>query len=1127
MDYINMTKEELIQENQRLRSDLAHLQDSEITALNNMQVFPLIQPSNSTTVPDLFCRFSPDFKFTLVNEAFTQSYKREREDFIGQTIVSMLDEEYQEKIINILLSLSPNNPVASVEYTWTDVNSQTRWLRWKARAIFDKNYSLIEYHAVGREVTEQKKAEEQIQHRLRIEQTIAQASKLLMGSEEADMNEILKIIGETMAVNRVYIFELRDNNLKFDNTFEWCDAHTTSVIADLQDLDTEVFAWGLRQLLNGDRTFISDISSLPPEALCEKESMEMQGIYAALFVPINGIDANLLGYIGFDDTEKCRIWKEEDTQCLKLLAELLGVYWERQRMEKELRASAVKFQTLAETAPAIIFVLKPPFEDAKLLYINNGYSLASGYSKEDAFNKNYWDFVHPDYRVMLYERAWDRLHGKIVPSNYDVKLLNRMQENLWGDFSMATIDWDGTPAIIGVIYDITERKVMEEKLRQSRDELESRVKERTAELELLNEKLQQEVAKCQQAEAELILSETRYRAIVQDQSEMIIRFLPDYTITFVNTAYCLYSGKNIEDLIGENAILNIYEEDQAEIMTKFDSLNLDYLEFVHTFRSMRTDGNISWQEWTARAIINGQEIIEIQAVGRDVSARKIAEQALKRSEANFRALAETSPVLIYVYSEGRFLYFNSMLETITCVPGEELFQMDPMQLFHPDCREMVTKNAIARQKGENIPPYEVSMINKSGQQIWGYLYADIIDYERQKAVMGIVVDITERKKMEEDLLQTSKLDSLGILAGGIAHDFNNILTVISGNISLSKMIVDDHDELLEILTEVEKAAFQARDLTQQLLTFSKGGAPIKETSTIQELLRDSASFVLRGSNVSCNYSIDDDLWPVSIDKGQISQVIYNFIINADQAMPDGGSMQLLAENINAGPDIPLSLTAGHYIKISIKDEGIGIAEKYLGKIFDPYFTTKQKGHGLGLATCYSIIKKHDGDIKVHSGLDIGTTMDVYLPAFPDQLVEVNNLSSVVLSGQGKILIMDDESAVRETLGKMLRHLGYTTGLAIDGLNAIHLYIIAQQANEPYDAVIMDLTVAGGMGGKEAIKKLLEIDAGAKVIVSSGYFNDPVMADYKKYGFCGVLPKPYEINAVNKLLYELINRKEAV
>ncbi len=1126
MDYIHMTRDELIQENKRLRSELVQLQGGEMITLNIMTDESFSQKTPYMIWPELYCRFSPDLKFTFVNEAF-MDFSDGNEELIGQGVLPLIDEEYHTQIINTLLSLSPGKPVAAAEYTWIDADRNLRWRRWKVQAIFDPNDNLTEYHALGRDITEHKEVEEQFLYRLKIEHAMAQASKLLVGSEEADISQILKIIGEAIAVNRAYIFEFRDENRKIDNTFEWCDAETESQQINLQNLDTELFSWGLRKLMRGETIVIKDRSTLPSDANGEKVSMELQDIYADLVVPINGIDKNLLGYIGFDVTKNPRSWTEEDIKCLSMLAEMLGAYWERKRIEKELQASESKFRTLADMAPAMIYVWSQSVEDSPLRYLNNGYQAISGYSKEDTLNKNVWDFIHPHFRELAKTRGLARLQGDKVPSPYEIEFLTQSGEGRWASLFAKAIEWEGKPAVMGLIYDITDRKQMEEELRQARDELEKRVIERTAELVIVNEKLQNEVAERQQAEAELILSETRYRAIVEDQSELVIRMLPDATITFVNEAYCRYFGKKSEDLIGKHAISTIYKEDRNQVFAKLNLLGMGYLEDSHTLRAVRADGKICWQEWTGRAIVRNQDIIELQAVGRDVNERKMAEEALQRSEANFRKLAETAPALIYVYSAGRLLYVNSMLEKVTKLSREQLLRMNmnPMDLFNDDYRELTIKNTIARQKGEKIPPYEVGMTNESGQQMFGYLYADTIVYEGQPAILGLVVDITERKKMEEDLLQASKLESLGILAGGIAHDFNNILTVISGNISLAKIIIDADNEVTEVLTEVEKAAFQARDLTQQLLTFSKGGAPIKETASIQELLRESASFVLRGSNVNCNYAISDDLWAVSIDKGQISQVISNLIINADQAMPYGGSIQLSAENLHS-TEIPPSLKATNCIKISIQDEGVGIAEKYQAKIFDPYFTTKQKGHGLGLTTCYSIIKKHDGDISVSSSLGIGTTVNIYLPAFPDQVVEINDMPSLVLSGQGKILIMDDETVVRETLGKMLRRLGYTTGFAADGLNAIHQYQTAQQTNEPYDAVLMDLTIAGGMGGKDAVKKLLEIDSAAKVIVSSGYSNDPVMAEYKKYGFSGVLPKPYEIQAVNQLLYDLIVKQEA-
>lgn len=1125
MDYYKMSKDELIQEILHLRSRLDQMQDNEFTLSANVKEGHIIQSSPNKVQSELFIRFSPDLKYTFVNQAYTYFLKQKRGAFIGSNVIASLPAEYQQKALDLLQTLSPVNPVATVEYTWLSNAGKTRWRRWTVRAIFDEKDSLIEYHAVGRDVTEHKAAEEEINQRLKIEHAITRTSKLLVGTEAADLNEMLKIIGEAMAVNRVYIFEFHDDMRKMTNTYEWCDANTPSVIEGLHNMDTEVFAWGLRHFLSGNNIVIADRNALPIDSGGEKQSMEEQGIYAALLVPITGIENNFLGYIGFDDTQQSRLWKDEDIQCLNMLAEMLGAYWERKKMEKALQVSEIRFRTLSETAPANIFVWEPNNENS-LLYLNTGYTSISGYSKEEALAKNYWEFVHPDYRDILKIKGQARLRGENVPDHYEIKFIDKNGADLYGDVTVNTIEWDGKPAVIGVICDITERKQMEEHLQLAHDELETRVRERTSELLLVNKKLRQEIAERQQVEQDLLLSETRYRAIIENQAEMVVRALPDGSITFVNEAYCSYFGKNAAELMGQSITALFYEEDKGEVLNKLNQLSMDCMEDNLTLRAIRADGSICWQEWNCRAIVKDQENIEIQAVGRDVNERIMAEEALQRSEANFRKLAETSPALIPVYNEEGFLYVNSTFEKIMGYSREDLLQMSPWEPIHPDFRETAKINYFARQNGVKVPPYEILIQCKSGQQIWGYLYADTIDYEGQTATLGMIVDITERKRMEEDLLQASKLDSLGILAGGIAHDFNNILTVISGNVSLAKMIMKTDDEVADILSEVEQAALQARDLTQQLLTFSKGGAPIKETASIKELLQESCNFVLRGSNVICNYYIADDLWPVSIDKGQINQVISNLIINADQAMPEGGVIQLSAINISSDSDLPPSLKPADYIKIAIIDQGIGIVEKHLDKIFDPYFTTKQKGHGLGLATCYSIIKKHDGDINIISSIGIGTTVTVYLPALPDHVVELKNSPGYDLRGQGKILIMDDEVSVRETLGKMLQRLGYTISTAADGQKAINLYQNAIYSNEPYDAVMMDLTIAGGMGGKEAVKRLLEMDPEAKVIVSSGYSNDPVMAEYKNFGFCGVLPKPYEIQAVNQILHGLIKRQEA-
>jgi two-component system cell cycle sensor histidine kinase/response regulator CckA len=315
-------------------------------------------------------------------------------------------------------------------------------------------------------------------------------------------------------------------------------------------------------------------------------------------------------------------------------------------------------------------------------------------------------------------------------------------------------------------------------------------------------------------------------------------------------------------------------------------------------------------------------------------------------------------------------------------------------------------------------------------------------------------------------------------------------------------------------------------LTLQLLTFSKGGAPVKKTSSIPDLLRDSVWFALSGSNVRCDLSIPGDLWPVEIDEGQISQVIHNLIINADQAMPSGGVIKVRAENVLVSPEHKLgaSLIGKRLVRLSVEDQGIGIPEENISKVFDPYFTTKPKGSGLGLASCYSILKNHGGFVTVDSEMGKGTTFHVYLPAASTKEASQRQVTDTPIPGKGSVLVMDDEEILRNFVAEVLYYLGYEVQLARHGLEAIELYGRAKEDGRPFDCVLMDLTIPGAMGGKEAIQKLLEIDPNVTAVVSSGYCDDPVMADYERYGFRGVAAKPYDAAQLSEVLRRVIARR---
>ncbi len=397
--------------------------------------------------------------------------------------------------------------------------------------------------------------------------------------------------------------------------------------------------------------------------------------------------------------------------------------------------------------------------------------------------------------------------------------------------------------------------------------------------------------------------------------------------------------------------------------------------------------------------------------------------------------------------------------------------------------------------------------------------------DRSNGRIGAVVvfrDVTEKRRLDEERQKADKLESLGVVAGGIAHDFNNLLTAILGNISLALLQGVD-PEAGERLGAAKRATNRAQELAQQLLTFARGGAPVKQTASISQLLRDTLSLSLHGSKAMCEFHVADNLWPVDIDPGQISQVINNIAVNADQAMPAGGILRVQAENFELAADsVSLGLHAGRWVKISVQDQGIGIPEEYLKKIFDPYFTTKPKGSGLGLATAYSIVKNHHGLIAVDSKPGEGSTFTICLPASENELHEKKTTTPVPKApGPARVLVLDDEEAICMLVTCALEPLGYEVTETNDGTQAIAAYEKAMKEGRPYDLFISDLTIPGGMGGQETIKRLLEIDPDIRAIVSSGYANDPVMSRHEDYGFSGMIAKPYEIDALGRKVAEVL------
>jgi len=384
--------------------------------------------------------------------------------------------------------------------------------------------------------------------------------------------------------------------------------------------------------------------------------------------------------------------------------------------------------------------------------------------------------------------------------------------------------------------------------------------------------------------------------------------------------------------------------------------------------------------------------------------------------------------------------------------------------------------------------------------------------------------VQREARLHEELQRASKLESLGLLAGGLAHDFNNLLTVVMGNLSLVRLDSSLGADSAEALRDAEKASLAARDLTQQLLTFAKGGAPIRAAVALPDVVREVAEFVLRGSNVRCRFDIPDGVWSANVDRSQIGQVVQNIAINALQAMPGGGLLDIALANTEVGSEFAGILAAGRYVRLTLTDHGTGIPEADLPKIFFPYFTTKRMGSGLGLATVYSIVKKHHGHVIAESTLGQGTTFRVWLPAAEDAAAPGEKAAARPPSAPpfpARVLVMDDEPAIRRLGTAILERMGHQVVAVADGAEAVRTYVQARAEGRRFDLAILDLTIPGGMGGLEALQQILASDPEARAIVSSGYSHDSVLADFRSHGFRGRIVKPFEVaeftRAVNEVL----------
>lgn len=786
------------------------------------------------------------------------------------------------------------------------------------------------------------------------------------------------------------------------------------------------------------------------------------------------------------------------------------------------------YRELYEFSPLMYFIIDSEYH---VLSVNKKGAEVLGYKHDELIGQQVLDVFHTDDKKLVHNQLKKCLKEPKKIHSWEFRKIHKDGKMLWVKESARVISENGRSFVFIICEDISAQKKAEEDVK---------------------EKLF-EVAK-----------KNRYEKIISAVTRSVHSSI-DINEVFENAVQTIHENIKSADILGiflvegRNAVIKAHRGYSEWIIKKIKEIpypkgftwktiidgeplycsdtendtvigpagkkvgTKSYVALPIKFKN-ETIGSINIHSYKKHAF-NQEDINLFNIVAQQIEvAIKNAKQAeeLRESEERYRTLYDQSPVGVFIFNmDMKITDSNERLSEILKLSSEDISALELNDLMDQKFTHIFEKTL----KGHPAHYENFYLTSSNNVELWlSVSAAPLTDADGNiLGGMAVVEDITRRKNMEERLRKSQKLESLGILAGGIAHDFNNLLTSIMGNLSVAKTSAKIDEELRGLFQDAEDATDRASDLISQLLTFSKGGPPVKKlVSNVGEFVSEIAKFTVTGSKARCEFNIDDDLWNVEVDQGQFSQVIENLVINAQHAMPDGGTIKISISNTIIKKTNKLYLGHGNHIIITIEDNGLGIPVKNLHKIFDPYFTTKEKGHGLGLFSVYSIIKNHQGQIDVQSKPGVGTKFHIYLPANERTLRRVSRPEKKISQGKGRILLMDDEELIKKATGRMLKKMGYEVEYASDGVEAINKYVQAKD-DSPFDLVIMDITIPGGMGGGEAIKILRSIDPDIKAVVSSGYSNDPVMSDYKKFGFKDIVKKPYRLEVLSDTIENALNR----
>jgi len=756
--------------------------------------------------------------------------------------------------------------------------------------------------------------------------------------------------------------------------------------------------------------------------------------------------------------------------------------------EEKIRQSEAKYRNLFESSTDGIFILDL---DGNFIDVNTTAYTRLGYTKEEMLALHISKLDHPAFASRIPERLTQiREHGFAV---FESAHLRKDGTAMPVEINSRLIAYEGRTVYFSVIRDITDRK-----------KAESALKESERRLRTLIDAIPDAV----------VFKDTAGRHIIANKAnEELFGLSPE-----------MLTGKMVEDILPRE-LAAICRRNDEDVLKKKKTVRAEE-------QSTDKNGNKQILD-TIRVPLHDDTGNAVGLVGiiRDITERKQAEEKVRQSEQFIRGILDTvDEGFIVIDRDYRILTANKAYCGQAGLPCDEVIGRHCFEISHRTNRPCYDEGeeCAVRLVFETGEPH--AALHRHTDREGRVLYVETKGFPIKDAagnvtsVIETVNNITEKHLLEEERLKTQKLESIGTLAGGIAHDFNNLLQGIFGYISMAKMTMDRRDRALAMLEQAENALHQSVNLTTQLLTFSKGGKPVKKPIDIRPVIENAARFTLSGSRSDFHVDIAKDLWNTEADEGQIGQVIQNIVLNADQAMPLGGSVMVSAKNVaESSASLPQVLSRGNYIMISIEDTGVGIPEQYVGKIFDPYFTTKEKGSGLGLATSYSIVRNHGGMIDVRTKPGKGSTFTVYLPAIAGEDPTASPVRPPERSAQrtARVLVMDDEEIIRTLSRELVNALGHEVDDAKHGQETLEKYQGAIAAGRPFDIVILDLTVRGGMGGVETIQKLREIDPGVKAIVTSGYSDDAAIAHHVAHGFKAYLKKPYNIDQLRQVLSSLL------